>query len=334
MLVLVTGGTGFLGSHLIRALLKENFLVRTLIRETSRCDALDGIGVEFCTGDLRNPQSLERAVEGVKVIFHCAALVTDWAPKKDFIEVNVEGTHNLLEAATRAGVEKFIHVSTNDVFGISGKRLIKTGCSYVQTGFPYPDTKTEAERLVFLYHREGKILASVIYPVWIFGPGDRTLVPEIVHALRSRQMILIGGGRSPIHLSYVENVAQAMILMSRKEEALGEGFFVFDGKALTWREFVWKLADSLGMSRPRLSLPPKLAYGIAAVLEAIYTSLRIRKRPVLTRYIVRILSNDLRYDGSRIYSLFGYRPRFSLNEGFEKSFDWLKKNRRELMKTK
>lgn len=334
MIALVTGGTGFLGKHLIQALIQERFSIRALVRKTSYFNSFEEKGVEPCLGDLRDRRSLERAVDGAQVIFHCAALVTDWAPLHEFKAINIEGTRNLLEAASTCGVPKFIHVSTNDVFGIVGDRTIGEDHLYLPSGFPYPDTKIAAEKLVFRYHNEGKVRASVIYPIWIFGPGDKTLVPEIVHALRSKQMILIGGGRSPIHLSYVENLSQAMILMSRKEEAIGEGFLLFDGERLTWRDFICRIADYLGVKRPRLSLHPSLAYGIAASLEGGYSLFGARKRPVLTRYIVRILSNHLKYDGSKIYDVLGFRPKFSLESGIERTLQWLNEAKGEIQKAK
>lgn len=286
--------------------------------------ALQGLGVEAHLGDLRDPASLREAVKGIQVIFHCAALVTDWALRNEFIATNVKGTYNLLEAASEVGGVRFIHVSTNNVFGISGRGLITEAHPYIYTGLPYPDTKIESERLVVEYHQKGKIRASIIYPVWMYGPGDRIFLPEIVRALRSRQMVFIAGGLHPMYLSYVENVAQAMIRMSQKEEAAGEGFFSFDGgDPMTWRELVWIIADTLGMRRPRLSIPPTLCYGAALALEVVHTLLGIRRRPIATRYFVRLLSNNLRYEGSKLRSLLNFEPPVSPEEGMARALRWL-----------
>jgi nucleoside-diphosphate-sugar epimerase len=334
MLALVTGGTGFLGGHLIDALLREDFCVRTLIREHSHYNDLSKKGVQICVGDLTDYNSLREAVKGAQVVFHCGALVTDWARRNEYERINVEGTRNLLDAATLAKVEKFIHVSTSDVFGITGNTLVQEDHPYSPSGFAYPDSKIAAEQIVFDYHKRGQIRVSVIYPLWLFGPGDKTLIPEVVSALRSRTMILIRGGISPIHLSYVENVAQAMVLMSRKEEALGEGFLIFDEGGLTWRDFIWRIADLLGVKRPRVSLDPFLANGFAGVQEAVYTILSIRSRPILTRYIVRLLSNNLTYDGSKIDRVLGYKPRIRLEEALEGTLSWLSNRKATLAKVK
>jgi len=114
---LVTGGSGFLGSHLVEALVARGEKVRVLVRPTSKIDHLENLKVELVYGNMNNIQSLREAVQNVERVYHCAAIATDWGTWESFRNTNVTGVHNLLEAALKAGVGKFIHVSSTDVYG-------------------------------------------------------------------------------------------------------------------------------------------------------------------------------------------------------------------------
>ena len=137
---LVTGGSGFLGSHLADALLKRGEKVRALIRPTSNLAHLQNIDVELVYGDLDDIQSLQKAATGIHRIYHCAALAADWGSWKNFRTANVSGVGNILKAAVGAAVDKFIHISTADVYGHPDYPASETA-PYRLRGWPYGDTK-------------------------------------------------------------------------------------------------------------------------------------------------------------------------------------------------
>jgi len=179
MINLITGGSGFLGSQLTEAMVARGEIVRALVRPLSNTSLLENLGVELIRGDLTDPSSLKKAVQGVERVYHCAALAADWGPWKDFRAANVTGVYNILEAAMEAGVDKIIHVSTTDVYG-HPNRYVRESAPYRSRGWPYGDTKIEGEKIVWDYHREHDLSITIVRPVSIYGPRSVTFVIEII----------------------------------------------------------------------------------------------------------------------------------------------------------
>ena len=159
---LVTGASGFLGSHLAEALVARGESVRALVRPTSSTAHLQSLGVELAYGDLTDEQSLRTALRGIERVYHCAALVADWgASWAAFRAANVTGLRSLLEAATAVGVRRFIHVSTSDVYGYPDSPNDETA-PYRLRGWPYGDTKIAGEQLVWAYYREHGLPIKIV----------------------------------------------------------------------------------------------------------------------------------------------------------------------------
>ena len=169
MKCLVTGGTGFLGGHLVEALAKRGEQVRVLARPGSKTEHIDQLGIEIIQGDLGDIPSLKKATRDVEFIYHCAALAADWGSWEDFEKINVVGTRNLLQAAVEGAVNKFIHISTTDVYGYPNSRVDETA-PFRFRGWPYGDTKIKAEQSVWDYHRQHGLPVTVVRPLNIYGP--------------------------------------------------------------------------------------------------------------------------------------------------------------------
>lgn len=189
---LVTGATGFIGSHLVEALAAAGQRVRALIRPTSGASHLERLGVELCVGDLTDPPGLEQVVAGVERIFRCAAFTADWDPECVSYGVNVEGTVAPAGAALRARVRKLVYLSTTEVYG-HPDAFASEDTPYRYRGWPYCDTKIDAERRIWEYHRQG-LPVTVLRPATVYGPRCVTLIGEIVKLPKRREMVLIGGG--------------------------------------------------------------------------------------------------------------------------------------------
>ena len=262
---LVTGATGFIGSHLAEALASAGDQVRALVRPTSDTAHLEQLGVELCPGDMTDPSSLERAVEGVGRVFHCAAVVTDWDPQDTSTAVNVEGTTALADAALRAGVSKFVYAGSTEVYGHPDARVSKDA-PYRYRGWPYCDTKIEAEKRIWEYHRHG-LPVTVLRPASVYGPRSEGTVVEFVGLLRSGQMMLIDGGRKTAGLCYVTDLTDLMLQVGQAEVGLGRAYNVADGAETTWAEFTNGLAALLGLPPVRTSVPRWLAYSAGWLME-------------------------------------------------------------------
>jgi nucleoside-diphosphate-sugar epimerase len=319
---LVTGATGFIGSHLAEALTSAGDQVRALVRRTSDTAHLERLGVELCLGDMTDPPSLGRAVEGVDRVFHCAAVVTDWDPLNVSTAVNVEGIATLADAALRAGVCKLVYAGSTEVYGHPDAR-VSEDAPYRYRGWPYCDTKIEAEKRIWEYHRRG-LPVTVLRPASVYGPRSKSTVVEFVELLRSGQMMLIDGGRKTAGLCYVTDLTGLMLQVGQAEVGLGRAYNVADGTETTWAEFTNGLAALMGLPPVRTSVPRWLAYPVGWLMEK-WTSLRGGDhRPLLTRMAVEFVGTHQGFAIDRAQRELGFEPKVLLEEGLRLTGDWLR----------
>jgi nucleoside-diphosphate-sugar epimerase len=327
-LCLITGASGFIGGRLALRLHQEGQAVRCLVRQSSDISQLERLGVQIVVGDLTQARSLAQAVEGCRSVLHCGALVSDWATTEEIARTNLDGTRNLLEASSRASVGRFVHFSTTDVYGHPGGRAIDE--TYVPTRFCnwYAQTKLDAEVEVARIGAAGALRTVILRPATVYGPGSAEVIGEIARAIRARQMLLVEGGRAIAGLCYIENLIDASILALRHERACGRVFNVSDGLGVTWRQLSDDLAEGLGCSNVRWSLPYWLANGIGFALEHGYRLLRratgLRTRPLLSRQAVQVLGIDQDFSNRRARETLGWEPRVDYPSGLQATLAWLK----------
>jgi nucleoside-diphosphate-sugar epimerase len=325
VLNLVTGGTGFLGSHLVESLVARGEEVRALVRLGSNTRLLDGQNVDLVFGTLADRDSLDAAAAGVDRVYHCAALAADWAPWAAFEAANVEGVRNLLDACLEAELDRFIHVSTTDVYGHPDHPANEM-TPYRLRGFPYGDTKIKGEKLVWDYHRRYGLPVTVIRPAAIYGPRSTTFINEIVDLLRKGTMVHIGKGDNPAGLTYVSNVVDLMLLAADTDLGSGQAYNASDGSALSWRTYVNRLADIVDAARPRITIPHRAAYGLGWSMEKVYGLLDIQHRPLLTRMAVELFATVQSFPIDKAQKELGYQPRVDFAEGMEKIETWLRES--------
>lgn len=322
MRALVTGANGFVGSTLCRKLVERGDDVRGLVRATSDLSLLEEVPVRQVMGSLDAPASLEAATKDVEVIYHVAAAVADWGTLDEFRRINVAGTRNLLEAACRSGARRFVYVSSAAVHSFIDAQDMDERSPQLPTPFPYCQSKREAEALVMQYHGRNRIAATIVRPGDVYGPGDRVVLLKIVPLLEAGCMAYIGGGEKLGAFTYVENLADSLILAGTSDRAAGETYVITDGVKLTWREYFEKLTAALGLPKPWLSVNPSLAYAAATVLEGFYRLLRVRRRPPITRYLVVHLSNNFHFSIAKAVRELGYIPRVGVEEAIRRTAEW------------
>jgi len=325
---LVTGATGFVGGHLAERLVREGYRVRCLVRETSDRSRLEALDVELTDGDLTDARSVIAAAEGCRFVFHCGALVSDWATIEEIERVNVAGTRNVLVAAAATNVERSVHVSTTDVYGYPGRRGIDE--RYVPAGFSnwYSQTKRAAEAEVRRVERERGLNVVILRPATVYGPRSDDVVGDMARAIRGRQMLLVDGGRAVAGLLYVENLVDAALLALQGNAPLGEAFNLTDGLDITWKRFLGDLAGGLGYPEPRLSLPYPVAFSTAFALEHGYRlarrAARVKTRPLLSRQAVHVLGRDQDFSNRKARETLRWTPRVSYQDGLAATVKWLR----------
>jgi len=325
---LVTGASGFIGGHLTERLVQEGLPVRCLVRASSDTSRLEQLGVEIAVGDLANPASVVAAAGGCRCVFHCGALVSDWATAGEIERVNVAGTRNVLQAAVDASVQRFVHFSTTDVYGYPGRPAIDETYSAARFSNWYAQTKRAAEAEVRRVERAHGMEVVVLRPATIYGPRSVDVVGEIARAIRGGNMLLIDRGRAIAGLCYVHNLIDAALLALNHEAAPGHAFNVTDGLNVTWREFTAALAEGLGAPRVRWSLPYPVAHTLGHGLESGYRLLRAITRlslpPLLSRQAVQVMGRDQDFSNRKARELLGWEPRVDYATGLEQTLSWLR----------
>jgi nucleoside-diphosphate-sugar epimerase len=322
--VLVTGASGFLGGRLTEMLAERGDPVRILARATSDLRHLSHLQIQIVRSDLDDAAALAEAMRGVRVVYHCAACSTDWAAPSTYLRANVAGTQNLLDAAVRAGsVERFLHVSTTDVYGYP-RVPCDEDAPLRDVRLPYNRTKIQGEEAVWRAHRDRGLPVTVVRPATIYGPRGKDFVVDIAGMLRQGMMLLIDGGRARGGFTYVDNVAQAMMNAAASSKAVGRAYNISDGTGVTWREYTCALADALGYRRPRFSLPFPIAMALGASMEVPFGLLKLDGRPLLTRHAVYLLARDQEYPAARAREDFGFAPQVPFADGIVRSAEWVR----------
>jgi nucleoside-diphosphate-sugar epimerase len=328
-LCLVTGATGFIGGRLARRLAQMGYSVRCLVRATGVTSELEELDIEIVVGDLTNPDSLIRAAEGCRHVLHCGALVSDWATVQEIARVNVAGTAHLLDAAVAASAQRFVHLSTTDVYGYpNGDEEVEETHTATRFRNWYAQTKLQAEAEVRRAAAATALETVILRPATVYGPGSKDVIGEIARAIQARHMLLIDRGRPVAGLCYVENLLDAAILALQSDAAVGHAFNVTDGLDVTWRQLTDGLAKGLGCPPVRLSLPYPLANGLGFSLEHGYRLLRratgLSTSPLLSRQAVQVLGKNQRFSNRKLRDTLGWEPRVDYADGLAATLAWLR----------
>jgi nucleoside-diphosphate-sugar epimerase len=320
-LTLVTGTTGFLGGRVIERLVADGTPVRSLARRPLP-PHLASVEVETRLGDLVDPTSLARALDGVDTVIHCAGLVTDFAPFAEFMRVNGQGTANLVDAALVAGTRRFVHVSTTDVYGYASTPQLESD-PVRRTGLGYNESKILSESIVRQAGTERGLQFSIVRPASIYGPRSQSFVVEIVKLLRRGQMVLFGDGTQDAGLVYVDNAVDLILMAATDDRALGETFNAADDEGISWQRYCDVLAELAGTETCRTHIPYWLGYGIGALMESGALLLRRKQRPLLTRTAVKILGIPCSHPGTKARRELDWEPRVNFSEGMRRVGEWL-----------
>jgi nucleoside-diphosphate-sugar epimerase len=328
MRAVVTGGTGFLGSHLVSLLQGRGAEVRVLLRPGTPPDRLPA-AVGHRVGDVRDAAALGPAFAGADVVFHLAALTAPWGPRAPYLETNVGGTAAVAAACQAAGVSRLVYVSSMVVLGIEcDRRGLGEDAPYAATFVsPYEESKVRAEQLVRERARATGLPVTVLRPGMGWGPRERVILPGLIRALRSPLFFMVGHGRNTLDLSYAGNVAEALWLAATREEAAGRVYNVADGFGITCREYLAALAGALGLRVPRRRLPRGLVQFLMRVVFPPQAEPSETMRGPSAEALLRLcaLFRDSEPDTGRIRRELAFRPPVDFPAGILETAAWLRK---------
>ena len=323
MKALVTGATGFIGSHLVEALLDKNVEVRCLVRPDSNRRWLPDRRVEFLTGDCRNPDSLPAAVSGVDCVYHLAGVVRARG-YEDYFLTNSVGTRNLLQACLRhnPGLGRFVLVSSQAAAGPSpdGQPVKETDVARPISAYGWSKLLAEKEVL----EKKNDLPVVVVRPSPVYGPRDRdfhSLFKMIKLGLRP----VIGREERYIHLTYVQDVVEGIRLAARKEHICGGVYFLADDCSYNWGEIGQVLGEAFNRKTRQLTIPKSISWIIARVAE-LWAAL-LRRPATLNREKRReMLARWWLCDTSRARRELGFQAGHPLPLGARSTLRWYRDN--------
>lgn len=318
--VLITGATGFVGSHLVERLLADGARVRVLVRAASKANRLAERGAEIVEGDLTDIDSLRRAVHGCALVFSVAAWTGRSGGYAMAVRVNVDGIRALVEAALAAGVRRIVHTSSIAAYGYCRDGVVTEDWP-LRGADAYGETKARSEEIVLSY--ADRIEASVLRPAQVFGPRGGTWTATLFDAVKRGLPILIDGGGGNFHPCYIDNLVDAYLLAASQPEAVGEAFTIVDGTT-TWREFIGYYTRMTG--RAARSIP---GWPLRLALRAIGAWSRLTRRPsIATPGAIDFLTGQVHYSNEKARRLLDWSPRVPLDEAMRRTESWLRETAR------
>ncbi len=321
MKVLVTGGGGFLGQALCRALLAQGHAVASFSR--SRHAALDALGVRQLQGDLGDADAVLRAFgEGFDAVLHNAAKAGTWGSYQSYFDANVIGTRNVIAACRAHGIGRLVHTSTPSVVHRATHPVEGLGADEVPYGegvkAHYATTKIIAEREA-LAANDATLAVVALRPRLIWGPNDTQILPKLVARARSGRLRLVGDGRNLVDTTYIDNAAQAHVqalaALHPGAACAGRAYFISNGEPWPLREVLNGLLRAAGAPAVEKTIPFRAAYAVGAVCEGLWTALPLPGEPPMTRFLAEQLSTAHWYAMAPAARDFGYVPQVSMAEG-------------------
>lgn len=320
--VLITGGNGFLGRHLIAALLDRGASIRVLALPTEDTGWLRRRGVAVYRGDVRWPDSLAAPMSGVSAVLHLAGMMGVWRPLQDYRDVNVGGTRNVCRAALAGGVNRIVHVSSWTVYGMDLGRPAREDFLLRPFQEPYAITKAEGDLAVQRMIAADQLPAVIIRPGTFFGPGDRLHFGRIADRLRAGKGIIVGHGDNALPFVYVTDVVRGLLLALDCEHAVGQAYNISNDNPLTQQEFLEATAREISVNAPSIHVPYRALYVAGRAAEHAAALTGSRGQPVLTALGVKLFGTDNRHSSERARSELGYAPRVTIREGVRRAADW------------
>ena len=325
MRVLVTGGTGFTGTHLTRRLLRDGHEVVTIDNQPGLFAAdLGRLGATLLLGSVADRDLVVRAMEGCDVVFHLAAAFRKVnLPRAEYARTNVEGTRAVLEAALRHGVANVVYCSTCGVHG-DVKSWPADETAPIAPEDYYQVTKYEGERVVQEFVARGQG-AVILRPAAIYGPGDPERFLRLFRRVQSGRFPMFGDGRAHYHPLYVDNLIDAFVLAAQSDRRRGDAYLIADEQYYTLDDLVRAIGDALGIAVEIRHYPFRPLWLAALACETVYKVLPLE--PPLFRRRVDWFRQNRAFDVRKARAELGYQPKVALREGLMATAAWYRAQR-------
>ncbi len=308
MRCLVTGAGGYIGSSLVKRLVKENFDIVGLIHKS--LPDISVPSVNYIEGDITDIRSVKKALNDIDIVFHCAALVKDFGPEEQFYNVNFKGTKNIVSACKYAEIKRFIYISR-----------IKQEDKKIKN--PYAKTKAMAEDFLIDEYENERFPVIIIRPGNVYGPGANTWVLKPLKSIQQNRIALVDGGKGIFLHTYIENLIDALISSIKKPGIIGETIEITDGdNSITWGRYLNDLSIISRGFPIKKNFSKNFALTIGKFMLILNKIFNID--PWVTPAAVNILTNNKQISIAKAKNLLNYSPKINYDEGMIQVENWLK----------
>jgi nucleoside-diphosphate-sugar epimerase len=324
MKALVVGGTGFIGSSIVKDLLSKNIEVRVLIRKKSVINRFSNKRIEIKYGNISEIGSLREHTKDVDLVYSAFGILGQWGtPEQLYWEVNTKGVKNLLESCLNRKVKQFIHISSAGVLGPLPHGVVADEFFSYNPSNVYERTKCEAEKEILNYGKKFGIPFTIIRPEFVYGPGD-THVLGLFKAIKAKRFVILGNGSSLLHPTYIDDLIQGIHLCTYNQNTVGEIFLITGDRPIKVKELAETIAEEAGARLPKIKIPLFFANATAKVLEL---GARVTKfEPLLTTSRVKFFTENRAFSYEKARNELGYVPKVDFREGVRKTIRWYQEN--------
>ena len=322
MNALVTGAGGFLGLYIVEQLVARGDNVRALCRGSY--PELDALGVETVRGDLRDRDVTVDACRGIDVVFHAAGVAGLGGPWKHYYQINTLGTRHVVEGCRTHGVGRLVYTSSPSVtFDGSDQRGVDESAPYPRKWLcHYPHSKALAEQHVLQANAEAELLTCSLRPHLIWGPRDRHLIPRLLARARAGRLRRVGDGTNRVDMIYVQNAAvahlQAADALVPGSVTAGRAYFISQGQPVNCWGWIDEILALAGLPPVGKSISLPAAWKLGTAFETVWSLLRLKSDPPMTRFLAAQLATSHWFDVTRAREDFGYHPKISTAEGMRR----------------
>ncbi|TYQ14564.1 UNVERIFIED_CONTAM: nucleoside-diphosphate-sugar epimerase [Acetivibrio alkalicellulosi] len=338
--VLITGATGFIGSHIVEAFCKKGIKPGCLVRKDSSLHNIKGLSVKIEYGDIEDIYSLKEILKNYNFVIHVAALSKDWGAYEKFYNVNVEGTLNVLKACKENNIKDIIITSSISVYGEENSDIVKDENSphnshyryFLDSIFPsamnyYRNSKALAKEKAVAFAKENNQNVTIMEPVWVYGESEfNTGFYEYIKTASTGLPLFPGSKKNKFHVIYAKDLARAYLLAYEKKLEGINSFIIGNKKVQLLDEVYEVFCDKAKIKKPR-TLPKCVVYPFGFLMELFYTLIRAKKPPLLTRGRVNMLYDSINYSTIKAEKILGFVNQYSIEEGIENTVNWYKNNK-------
>ena len=327
MKALVTGGSGFLGRKVCALLLERGLEVHSISRRFHQ--DMDDQGIVQHTASITDKHELAKAIKGMQVVFHTAALAGIWGDKKNYEDINIHGTQNVIDLCKDENIQYLIYTSSPSVvFDGEDQEMVDESTPYPGSFLcDYSRTKAVAEKMV-IESNHNNLKTVSLRPHLIWGVGDNHLIPRLLDRAESGKLKVIGDGKNKVDMVHIDNAAAAHLdaydaLISGT--GAGKAYFITNDEPVAMWDWLNDLLTKLDKKVIEKKVPSNIAYGISTIFEFLYKIFRITKDPPLTRFVVRQFCTHHTYNIKNAQNDLNYKIRTTMEDGLKELLDHLKK---------